>query len=114
MIAIIIKIAPMPVITVKDSPRKIVEIIMDTIISFKRITVEVIGDIFLNPLDQIKYGMFQQKIAVYMIELQASQGKARKLFAKKGTTGINGIIVKNKSQLKDIAKFLVSLTNGLL
>ncbi len=58
--------------------------------------------------------MFQQKIAVYMIAPQASQGKVRKLFAEKGTTGINGKIVKNKSQVKDIARSLVSLTKGLL
>lgn len=53
MIANIIKKAPMPVIIVKDSLRKIVEIITETIISFKRITAEVTGEIFLNPLDQI-------------------------------------------------------------
>ena len=53
IIAIIIKTAPMPDTTVKDSPRKIVEIITDTIISFKRITDEVTGEIFFNPLDQI-------------------------------------------------------------
>ncbi len=53
IIAIIIKKAPIPVTIVKDSLRKIVEIIMDTMISFKRITVEVTGEIFLNPLDQI-------------------------------------------------------------
>ena len=45
--------APTPVKTVKDSPRKIMEIITETRISFNRITDEVTGDIFLNPLDQI-------------------------------------------------------------
>lgn len=53
MIANIIKMAPMPVTTVKESPRKIVEIITETTISFKRITDEVTAEIFLNPLDQI-------------------------------------------------------------
>ena len=53
IIANIIKTAPMPVTTVKESPRKIVEIITETIISFKRITDEVTAEIFLNPLDQI-------------------------------------------------------------
>ena len=52
-IANAISTAPMPVNAVKVSPRSIVEIITDTIISFKRITEEVTGEIFFNPLDHI-------------------------------------------------------------
>ncbi len=53
IMASIIKTAPILVTIVKDSLRKIVEIITETIISFKRITVEVTGEIALNPLAQI-------------------------------------------------------------
>ena len=52
MIAIIIKTAPMPEAAVIASPRTIVEIVTATSISFKRITAEVTGEIFFNPLDQ--------------------------------------------------------------
>ena len=52
-IANAISTAPMPVNAVKDSPRRIVEIVMETMISFKRITEEVTGEIFFNPLDQM-------------------------------------------------------------
>jgi hypothetical protein len=53
IIANAISTAPMPVNAVKDSPRRIVEIITETMISFKRITEEVTGEIFFNPLDQM-------------------------------------------------------------
>lgn len=52
IIAIIINTAPIPVATVRDSLRKSVEIVTETIISFRRITVEVTGEIFRSPLDQ--------------------------------------------------------------
>jgi len=50
--AIIMKIEPMPEIKVRVSPRKTVEIATATIISTKSKTVEVTGEMFLNPFNQ--------------------------------------------------------------
>jgi hypothetical protein len=46
------KAAPMPEIMVRISPRKIVEIETATIISVKRTTADVTGEICFNPFSQ--------------------------------------------------------------
>ena len=51
-IPIIMKMAPIPEAVVMTSSRTMVEIITATIISFKRITAEVTGEIFFNPFIQ--------------------------------------------------------------
>lgn len=51
-IAIIIKMEPMLETTVRASPRTIVDIATATIISVKRTTAEVTGEICFNPFSQ--------------------------------------------------------------